>query len=188
MYRMGSEKIKAILFWVFVITISILMNSCSARKAEKNRATEEVKTEMHEKSTSSNKEESNVKSEAQTTVDDKNQTVTEETSYKPVDPTKEASVTTPDGKKHGLNNAAVVVKKTTQQNDTKTDKTEKKEEANKKEKTDAKDLNQKSDAGKTTEDIKVDRDKWSVWNFAWLLLLLPIYWLWKNKGIIKRPW
>ena len=34
MYRMGSEKIKAIMLWVFVITISILMNSCGTRKVE----------------------------------------------------------------------------------------------------------------------------------------------------------
>ena len=42
---MKNENLKAILFWVFVITISILMNSCGARKSEKTRSTEETKTE-----------------------------------------------------------------------------------------------------------------------------------------------
>ena len=53
---MKNENLKAILFWVFVITIYILMNSCGSRKAEKNRSTEETKTEAATKNDIAKKE------------------------------------------------------------------------------------------------------------------------------------
>ena len=94
---MGSENLKAILSWVFVITISILMNSCGSRKAEKTRSTEETKTEAATQSDIAKKEESSSNVDQKTTVVEKEKVKETETTFKPIDPTKEATVTTPSG-------------------------------------------------------------------------------------------
>ena len=68
---MKNENLKAILFLVFVITISILMNSCGSRKAEKNRINEESKTEATTESDIAKKEESSSNVDQKTTVVEK---------------------------------------------------------------------------------------------------------------------
>ena len=190
---MKNEKIKAIPFWVFVITISILMNSCSARKAEKNRSTEETKTEVATESDIAKKEESSSNVDQQTTVVEKEKVREVETTYKPIDATKEATVTTPEGKKHILNNAKVVIKETTQDKETKTDTSINSETTNKSELTDKSKADNKADVKKSSEAILIDRKETNPLNLLWWLIpiFIIIFVLKKQSKIanwISWPW
>ena len=185
---MGSEKIKAILFWVFVITIFILMNSCGARKAEKNRSTEETKTEAATKNDIAKKEESSSNVDQKTTVVEKEKVREVETTYKPIDATKEATVTTPEGKKHTLNNAEVVIKETTQDKETKTDTSINSETTNKSELKEESESNNKAAAKKASEAILIDKKEWSPVNLLWLFIPVLIVVFLYNKYKSKIWW
>lgn len=94
----------------------VAMCSCSARKVNKESSKEETKIEVLDNSTAETKTESKVKTETSIKVDDKNETVTEETTYKPEDPTKESFIIEKDGTKVILNNSSKTYKKTIQKN------------------------------------------------------------------------
>lgn len=189
---MGSQKIKVLLIWIIAISMAFAFNSCGARKSEKARTEETIETEIAYKSKIDKSEvlDSNVKKSETTIVDDQNQTTTVKKTMEPVDPEKPSSYTDDTGKKKELNNAKETIETTTKKNNTKTESDIK---TNASVKTDKKDFEQKDlkinqDIVKKDEEINVDRKAWSIWNIAWLLLVIPVYWLWKNKGIIKRPW
>lgn len=193
MYRMKNKKLNHILFWVFVITISVLMNSCSARKAEKNRINEETKTEMATKNDIDKKEESVSNIEEKTTVVEKEKVKETETTYKPIDPTKEATVTTPEGKKHTLNNAEVVIKETDKDKETKTDTSINSEITNKSELIDKSKADNKANIKKGSEAILIDRKESNPLNLLWLLIpVVIVLFLLKNKAKIANwiswPW
>ncbi len=185
---MKNENLKAILFLIFVITISILMNSCSARKAEKTRSTEETKTEAATESDIAKKEESSLNVEQKTTVVEKEKVREVETTYKPIDPTKEATVTTPEGKKHILNNAKVVIKETTQDKETKTDTSINSEITNKSELKEESESNNKAAAKKASEAIVIDKKEWSPVNLLWLFIPVLIVVFLYNKYKSKIWW
>jgi len=107
---------------LFVLLVS--MCSCGARKVYKSETKEETHSTITYNSRIEKKSETNVKTETTVKTDDKNETVTEETTYTPADPTKESFVIEKDGTKTVLNNAKKTVKKTTQKNNTQTNKTE----------------------------------------------------------------
>ena len=185
---MKNENLKAILFWIFVITIFILMNSCSARKAEKNRSTEETKTETATKTDIAKKEESSLNVDQKTTVVEKEKAREVETTYKPIDATKEATVTTPEGKKHILNNAKVVIKETTQDKETKTDTSINSETTNKSELKEESESNNKAAAKKASEAIVIDKKEWSPVNLLWLFIPVLIVVFLYNKYKSKIWW
>ena len=190
---MKNENLKAIMFWVFVITIYILMNSCGSRKAEKNRSTEETKTEAATKNDIAKKEESSLNVDQKTTVVEKEKVREVETTYKPIDATKEATVTTPEGKKHTLNNAEVVIKETTQDKETKTDTSINSEITNKSELTDKSKADNKADVKKDSKAILTDRKEANPLNLLWWLIpIFIIIFVLKNKakiaGWISWPW
>ena len=185
---MKNENLKAILFWVFVITIFILMNSCGSRKAEKTRSTEETKTEAATQSDIAKKEESSLNVNQKTTVVEKEKVREVETTYKPIDPNKEATVTTPEGKKHILNNAKVVIKETTQDKETKTDTSINSEITNKSELTDKSKTDNKADVKKSSEAILIDRKEWSPVNLLWLFIPVLIVVFLYNKYKSKIWW
>lgn len=190
---MKNENLKAILFWVFVITISILTNSCGSRKAEKNRSTEETKTEAATKNDIAKKEESSSNVDQKTTVVEKEKVREIETTYKPIDATKEATVTTPEGKKHILNNAKVVIKETTQDKETKTDTSINSETTNKSELKEESESNNKAAAKKASEAILIDRKETNPLNLLWWLIpIFIIIFVLKNKAKIANwiswPW
>ena len=107
---------------VFVILFA--MFSCGARKVNKESSKEEIKTEAIDNSVIEKQSESNVKQTSTIKVDDKNETITEETITEPADNTKESFVIEKDGTKVILNNVKKIVRKTTQKNNVKTDKIE----------------------------------------------------------------
>lgn len=181
---MKNQKINHILLWAFAIAIGIMLNSCGARKSEKTRNSEASKTENSNTSNVKKKEEGSVNIVEKTAVDDKNKTKTTETSYKPIDPTKEASVTTPDGKKHKLDNAEIFVKETEQENNTRTDNSKNSEEFRKSEVSQLSESDTKANTKKATEDTKIQRSAWSGLNLLWLLIPLGLIIGWLNKSKI----
>jgi cytoskeletal protein RodZ len=181
---MKNQKLNHIILWAIAIILGFAMNSCGARKAEKNRNSEAQKVEITDNTLVEKKVESNTKVIEKTTVDDKNKTKTTETSYKPVDPTKEASVTTPDGKKHKLTNAEILIKETEHENNIKTDNSRNSEEFHKSEVSEVSESGTKTDTKKTTEEIKVEREEYSIWNWLWLLIPLGLILVWLNKSKI----
>ncbi|TDE53746.1 hypothetical protein [Flavobacterium sp. GT3P67] len=179
---MKNQKVNHVLLWVFAIVVGLAMNSCGARKSEKSRSSKALKTENSNTSNIKKNEEATVKVVEKTAVDDKNKTKTKETSYKPVDPTREASVTTPDGKKHKLNNAEILIKETEQENNTKTDNSRNSEEFRKSELSELSESETKTNSKKANEEIKVEREEYSIWNWLWLLIPFGIIVLvWRNK-------
>ena len=190
---MKNEKIKAILFWVFVITISILMTSCGARKAEKNRSTEEAQTVIISDNNVIKKDEYVSIVEEKTTVVDKEKVKETETTYKPIDATKEATVTTPEGKKHILNNAEVVIKETEKDKETKNDASVNSSITNKTELIDKSKSENKAANKKDSEAILIDRKEKNPLDLLWWLIPIAIVvFLFKNKskiaGWISWPW
>ena len=185
---MKNENLKAILFLVFVITISILMNSCGSRKAEKTRSTEETKTEAATESDIAKKEESSSNVDQKTTVVEKEKVREVETTYKPIDPNKEATVTTPEGKKHILNNAKVVIKETDKDKETKTDTSIISETTNKSELKEESESNNKAAAKKASEAIVIDKKEWSPVNLLWLFIPVLIVVFLYNKYKSKIWW
>lgn len=167
---MKNQKINHLLFWIIVFTLTFVLNSCSARKAEKTRSTEETKTETQTATILEKKEESAVTVEEKTTVIEKDNSKIVETSYRPIDPTKEATVTTPEGKKHTLHNAEVVIKETTQDKETKTDTSIDSETTNKSELKEESESNNKAAAKKSSEVIVIDKKEWSPVHLLWWLI------------------
>lgn len=193
---MGSEKIKAIMFWVFVITISILMNSCSARKVETNKEVLKTNSDITKSSDIKKQEDLKISEDKSTNTEittktvDNNQAIVEETVYEPKDSSKPASIIDSNGKKIILDNAKMTTKKSTQKNDTKKDEVSK-IISNKDTKIDSK----KNEELKSNENSKVDsqsekkvkkteKESWSVFNLLWLLipigLAFLLYWAWKR--------
>jgi len=104
------------IFLVYVLLFSTC--SCGARKVQKQSSKEEVKTESVDNSIIEKQTDTNVKKTTTVKVDDKNETVTEETEYTPQDASKESFVIEKDGTKVILNNTKKIVRKTTQKNNT----------------------------------------------------------------------
>lgn len=202
---MKNQKLNHILLWVFAIVAGLILNSCSARKSEKSKSTEESKSVVKENVTTDKKEalktneESNIKKTSTTKIDNKNKTVVEENAIEPINPDKPANYVDPDGKKHVLNNAKIKNTKTTTQNNIKTEAKKDLEIFRKAELAYQNKLKQKLESIKKEQQKKLELDKISErkgFNFLWLLLLMPlvfiVYLVWQNKTKIKSliswPW
>jgi hypothetical protein len=180
--KINLSDILRILLYALFFSIVVLCYSCSAVKKDKTTTKEEIKTETSNKSIVDKTEESNVKKTETTTVDDKNETVTKETTYEPIDSSKPASITDPDGRKTDLNNSKKTTRETTQKNNTKTAVAKASDEFHKSELSELSESDSKSEAKKADEAIQVDRKAWSPWNLIWLLIPIAlIWWIWNNK-------
>lgn len=178
---MKKETITHLLLWALAITLGVVLNSCAARKTDKSKTEETVKTEVSNNTIAIKTEDSNVKKTETITVDNKNETVTKETVYEPIDATKPASIIDPDGKKTDLNNSKKTTKETTQKNNTKTDNSILSAESYKSELSEQSSINNKSQTNKSNETKNVEKKAWSVFNLLWLLILVPIYLVYKNR-------
>lgn len=167
---------------LLILIFAIVVYGCGARKVTRTESQEAKKVEITDNTLLQKKEEVAVKVAETTVIDDQNKTKTTETIYKPVDATKEATVTTPDGKKHSLNNAEIFIKETEQQNNTKTDNSRKYKIFHKLESSKHSESDIKTDSSKNTADVKVDREAWSIWNWLWVLIPIGIVvLLFKNR-------
>src|SRR6478735_9618835 len=88
-----------------VISLIWLLLSCGSRKVNKEHSKEETKTEQIDNSITEIQSESNIKQTTTLKVDDKNEIVSKEDTFEPIDPTKEASIIDENGKKTILNNS-----------------------------------------------------------------------------------
>jgi len=171
-----------------MILLVFLLSSCGAKKSSTSKTEEKVKEEVSITKDVEKKDESNVKKAETVTVDDKTETVTKETVYKPVDPTKSASVTTPDGKKIDLNNSELHTKETIQKNNKKTENlvdTAIKSASTVIEKIK---LDAKSDSKKTAVLIEKDRKAWNVYNLFWLIIPIVIVLIIYRKRFVIIKW
>lgn len=167
-----------LLFLLYISLIALGMVSCGARKTDKQVSKEQTESKVVDNSVTEKQSESNVKENVVIKIDDKNKTVTEETTYSPEDPTKEAFIIEKDGTKVILNNSKKTYKKTTQDNNTqseiKSDSETKQKEAVKGKKA--------IKASVSTEVVKksskTEREEISMWNWVWLLIpIVAIIWL-----------
>jgi len=168
-----------------LLSLLFLVYSCGARKAEKSRTAETLKVETKTDVVVAKTEDTNVKKTEKTTVDDKNETLTKETTYEPIDPSKPASITEPDGRKTDLNNSKKTTRETSQKNQVKKDNFIETAIKSTSEVLENIKTESKSNSKKTEELIKIDKEVWNVWNLVWLLIpAAAVYWVWKNKAKI----
>lgn len=159
--------------------------SCGARKVNKESNKEEIKTEVVDNSVTEKQTDTNVKKTTTVKVDDKNEIVTEETILEPADTSKESFVIEKDGTKVILNNAKKIVRKTTKNNNTKTELVNNIDELKKEAVKEQKDIAQKTVSVKenSSKEIKKEPVPWYYFIIV-LAVLVIIYWLLKKFRII----
>lgn len=164
-----------------MFTTLLSLTSCGARKSSVEIAKEENKSIIIDNSVLEKKSDTNVKQTSIVKVDDKNQTIVEETTYQAEDATKEAIIVDQDGKKIVLNNSKKTIKKTIQNNNTQTDSKVDSEIKQNKASNEQKDIEGTSES-KTYKKQK-DTDKkaipWYYWVFG-LGIIIFIIWLFKK--------
>ena len=170
-----------------MFTTIMSLTSCGARKVDKQVLNEETETKIVDNSVSEKESESNVKTTILTKVDDKNETVTEETIYQPEDPTKEAIITDENGKKTILNNSKKTIKKITQKNNIKSESKSDSQIIEKEAIKDEKDIKVSSHTDTVKKSSKTDRDAVSMWNWLWLLIPVGII-IWLFRKYRDKIW
>lgn len=160
-----------VIFGALLVVFLMMCCSCGARKSSVEKSKEETKTEIKDNSTTEKQIDTNVKAETKIMVDDKNETVTEETIYSPSNPEKESFVIEKDGTKVILNNANKTVKKITQKNNTKSQTFGNSELVQKEVVKEQKKTIQVNTSKKENKSKEVDK---KAFNPLWLLLFVPI--------------
>lgn len=175
---------KILLISLFISFIAMGLISCGARKSNVEKQKEETKTELKDNSVIEKQSESNIKTDSTIKVDDKNETVTEETILEPADKSKESFIIEKDGTKTVLNNVKKTVKKTIQKNNTQTKKSGNSELIQKQAVKEQKVVKRKEVSKKEIKSKQTERTAIS-W-YWYLLLLIPIgivYWYLKRCRI-----
>lgn len=171
-----------------ILSLVWLFLSCGARKVNKQESKEETKTELTDNSVTEKQTETNIKTENKLTVDDKNETVTEETTYSPEDPTKEAYVIEKDGTKTVLSNAKKTVKKETKKNNTSVVKNNLTTETKKEDEKEKKAVKKVNVSTKENSSKEVKKEPFNVFNLLWLIipivLIYIFYRIYKKLPII----
>lgn len=183
------KKLNVIFGALFVVFL-LSMCSCGARKSSVEKSKEETKTEIKDNSVTEKQIDTNVKTETKITVDDKNETVTEETIYSPSNPEKESFVIEKDGTKVILNNANKTVKKTTQKNNTKSQTFGNSELVKKETVNEQKNTIQVNTSKKENKSKEVKKEAVSWYEWLWLLVF-PIgiyigYRIYKKMPLIPK--
>jgi hypothetical protein len=142
-----------------LIILVFSLFSCGSRQVQKSETKEDIKTEI--------KEVAKAETQTQTNVNVISVTENDEIVIEPIDTIKPMVVNGKEYKnariKHKKNKSNVIDKTIVKVDEKAVKTTEIKQETKKKE------------SKKNTE------RKQSFWWLLWLLLLIPIYWLWKNK-------
>lgn len=175
---------KILLISLFISLIAMGLISCGARKSNVEKQKEETKTELKDNSVTEKQFESNIKTGTTVKVDDKNETVTEETIFEPADNSKESFVIEKDGTKTTLNNVKKTVKKTIQKNNTQTQKSGNSELVQKKAVKEQKAIERKEVSKKEIKTKQIERTAISWYWYLFLLTLIGIiYYLYKRYKI-----
>lgn len=152
--------------------IALTLFSCGSRKTNKEHSKEEIKSEVVDNSVIEKQTDTNVKTTTTIKIDDKNETVTEETTISPEDNTKEAFIIDKDGTKVVLNNTKKVYKKTTQKNNTQTDALKYIDEAKKDIVKEQKAIKEQYTDKKENSVKNIDKKAYNPLNFIWIGLII----------------
>lgn len=190
---MKNDKIKRLLFWLLVISIAFLLNSCGARKSEVLKKQEDSKTErteLVEKNTNTSISSTDTKTETKqenTKVISENETVIEETTDTPIDGATVSEIIHPDGTKTIFKNVIRTKKKTRSKNNQNAvssfnqisnTASESKSNQIQQEKKQSNLLEKKSTSQK---EKLVQKESWNVLNLLWLIIpVLLLYYLFKK--------
>lgn len=190
---MKNETKNHLLFWLLVLSIAFLLNSCGARKSEvlkKQEDSKTEKTELAEKNTNTSISSTDTKTETKqenTKVISENETVIEETTDTPIDGSNVSEIIHPDGTKTIFKNVIRKTKKTRIKNNQNSissvnqisnTASESKSNQIQQEKKQSKSLEKKSTSQK---EKLVQKDSWSAWNLLWFIVpLLLLYYLFKK--------
>jgi FtsZ-interacting cell division protein ZipA len=172
-----KKAFKILIITLLIALIWLLCLSCGARKVQKEHSKEEAKTALKDNSVTEKHIDTNVKSEAKTTIDDKDETVTEETTYTPADPTKESYVIEKDGTKTVLSNAKKIVKKETKKNNTQSELVSKTDELKKESVKEKKAVKQSSASKKENSSKEVKKEPFNWFNMLWFLIPIAIIYI-----------
>ncbi|MCG9792467.1 hypothetical protein [Flavobacterium algicola] len=178
---------KKVINYIVLSLVFILVLSCGARKADKSKTSEVVKSEIIDKSKSDKSEnvESNVKTTEATTINNQDQTTTVKKTVEPVDPTKPASYIDEKGVKKELHNSKEVTETTTRNNNTQTQVKSQIENSVKTDKKEALQNNKKevSDVKKENKESSTERQAWNPYHLIWIFIIIAaIVWLiWRYK-------
>jgi hypothetical protein len=187
---MKKQKINHVLLWVIAITVGLLLNSCSSRKAEKQRLSEALETEIAINENLDLKTDLNVKLETVAVIDDKTETTTTTKTWAPVDPTKPSSMTDPEGKKRDFNNSTYKEEETKEKKNAKTLETLKAEITKKEDVAKGLKTLDKAQVKKASETITIDKKGFLLSNWIWIIIffIIAIALLYLNHrfGLIKR--
>jgi hypothetical protein len=180
----NMKKIIAILF-------IILLTSCGARKVNKEKSKEQAKTETVDKSTIESKVDINVKTTTTVKVDDKNETIIEETITEPVDASKESFVIDKDGSKVVLGNVKKIVRKTIKKNNTKSEVVSDINEVKKEASKEQKNINTNTVSKKENSLKEVDKKQYNpfmliIIGLVCLVILYCLYRFYKKMPLIPK--
>jgi hypothetical protein len=146
----------------------MLLTSCGARKVTKAETKEESKIESTDNSIIT----SNIDTFTKLSVNNKDESVTTENVFEPIDNTKEASIIDSNGKKTVLNNSRKIVRNVVEKNNTVSDKQKTKKEAINEQK------NIKQVNASKKENISKAIDKKQFNPFMLLFLIIPLGAIW----------
>jgi len=179
------KKLNVIYFCICLVLIYSAC-SCGARKVNRQSTKEEIKTTVTDNSTTEKQTDTNVKTITTVKVDDKNETIIEETITEPSDNTKESFVIEKDGTKVILNNAKKTVRKTTQKNNTQSQSFGNSELVQKQAIKEQKSVKEVNVSKKENTSKQIDREAFNPFNLLWLLIPIGIiyYFYRRYKNII----
>lgn len=181
---MKNEKIKHLIFWLIVISLTVICNSCGARKSDILKKQEDSKTEtLINSSNSSNSTQDVTQSETEKTAsntktEQQNTEQTEEFTVEPIDSTKPSVYIGSNGEKHILQNAKIhygkknLKTKTNSSNSSNSDKFHSKEAKEKKQSLTNLQAKEKSEKKVDQKTKSTTKEAFSPWNY--LLFLLPL--------------
>lgn len=191
-------KMKKLLF--ILVLFSVL--SCGSRKKDSSKKEESIKTDFSGIFRNSGNSQEflnldfNFTKSSLTKGEQLFESEKEEFSIKPIDPSKPATYTGPNGKKHVLENAEMTNKKGKGISKTKSEKSENSQEflkaelqkkAEQKAELEAKII---AEAKKREADLHLDRKAFSLWNLLWLLIPVGLFFVIKffvNKYKSNNP-
>lgn len=189
---------KKLLF--ILVLFSVL--SCGSRKKDSSNKEESSKTDFSGIFRNSGNSQEflnldfNFKKSSLTTADQQSESEKEEFSIKPIDPSKPATYTGPNGKKHVLENAEMTNKKVRDISKTKSEKSENSQEFLKAElqkKAEQKaELKAKiiAEAKKREADLHLERKSSGLWNLLWILIPIALFFIikfWWKKFKSNNP-
>ncbi|PIF32987.1 hypothetical protein CLU81_3557 [Flavobacterium sp. 9] len=185
-----------IVFSLAILSILSVVSSCGARKSNVSKNEEKVKTDfsgIFRNSGNSHEilnQDFNLKKWSFTNLTDQKDIQIEETSIEPIDISKPASYIDPNGKKHILDNAKIVSKKTNDKSSNNSQNSQHSEEflKTKQEKTAEQKTELaakiKAEAKKKEAKKETNRQAISLWNFLWIII--PVILFFAGRSVYKK--